>query len=185
MSRTRGAGEAVLPRQPIGTARPRGARRSRRHSAVEEVRTRRANAVAYSADNKTSGLLRRLLEVLPRGLRRLWDGAPCPVTLAPFPARQHLAGEIRFLEPALYYNYPLFTKLIHVLGARLRDIDRLDGPVGWAGPRQESTTLCAARCFEYTRIPIRHTIRTGTHSQRYPSEARSWLVHQAGMFSVE
>ena len=72
---------------------------------------RRANGVAYSADNRASGLLRRLLEVLPRGLRRLWDGAPCPVTLAQFPARQYLAGKIRFLEPALYYNYPLFTRV--------------------------------------------------------------------------
>ena len=68
---------------------------------------RRANGVAYSADKKASGLLRRLPEVLPRGLRRLWDGAPCPITLAQFPARQHLAGKIRFPHPALYYNYPL------------------------------------------------------------------------------
>ena len=68
---------------------------------------RRANGVAYSADNRASGLLRRLPEVLPRGLRRLWDGAPCPITLAQFPARQHLAGKIRFPHPALYYNYPL------------------------------------------------------------------------------
>ena len=80
---------------------------------------RRANGVAYSADNKASGLLRRLLEVLPRGLRRLWDGAPCPITLAQFPARQHLAGKIRFSGPTLYYNYPLFTAVMHLLGARL------------------------------------------------------------------
>ena len=43
VSRTRRAGEAVLPRQPIGQ-RGAGERRSRRHSAVEEVRTRRAAA---------------------------------------------------------------------------------------------------------------------------------------------
>ena len=102
-----------------------------RHSAVRSARAagtarwrkcgpaaqRRANGVAYSADNRASGLLRRLPEVLPRGLRRLWDGAPCPITLAQFPARQHLAGKIRFWDPALYYNYPLFTRLIHLLGA--------------------------------------------------------------------
>ena len=80
---------------------------------------RRANGVAYSADNRASGLLCRLLEVLPRGLRRLWDGAPCHVTLAQFPARQYLAGKIRFFDPVLYYNYPLFTRLMHLLGARL------------------------------------------------------------------
>ena len=72
---------------------------------------RRANGVAYSADNRASDARRRLLEVLPRGLRRLWDGAPCPVTLAQFPARQYLAGKIRFFDPALYYNYPLFTRV--------------------------------------------------------------------------
>ena len=97
-------------------------RRSRRHSALEEVRTRRkrrANGVAFSADNRASDALRRLLEVVPRGLRRLWDGAPCPITLAQFPARQHLAGKIRFSGPALYYNYPLFTGVMHLLGARL------------------------------------------------------------------
>ena len=55
---------------------------------------RRANGVAYSADKKASGLLRRLPEVLPRGLRRLWDGAPCPITLAQFPARQYLAHDV-------------------------------------------------------------------------------------------
>ena len=40
---------------------------------------RRRNGVAFLADNRASDVLRRLLEVLPRGLRRLWDGAPCPV----------------------------------------------------------------------------------------------------------
>ena len=75
--------------------------------------------MAYSADNRASDALRRLLEVLPRGLRRLWDGAPCPVTLAQFPARQYLAGKIRFRHLALYYNYPPFTALIDLLGARL------------------------------------------------------------------
>ena len=88
---------------------------------------RRANGVAYSADNKASGLLRRLPEVLPRGLRRLWDGAPCPITLAQFPARQHLAGKIRFPHPALYYNYPLFTGVMHLLGARLERLGRTRG----------------------------------------------------------
>ena len=80
---------------------------------------RRANGVAFSADNRASDALRRLLEVVPRGLRRLWDGRPAPVTLAQFPARHHLAGKIRFRHPALYYNYPLFTGVMHLLGARL------------------------------------------------------------------
>ena len=75
--------------------------------------------MAFSADNRASDALRRLLEVVPRGLRRLWDGAPAPITLAQFPARHHLAGKIRFPHPALYYNYPLFTGAMHLLGARL------------------------------------------------------------------
>ena len=43
--------------------------------------------MAFLADNRASDVLRRLLEVLPRGLRRLWDGAPCPVSLPLFPER--------------------------------------------------------------------------------------------------
>jgi hypothetical protein len=91
----------------------------RGEGSADPPRAARANGVAYSADIRASGLLRRLPEVLPRGLRRLWDGAPCPITLAQFPARQHLAGKIRFSGPALYYNYPLFTAVMHLLGARL------------------------------------------------------------------
>ena len=115
-------------RQPSETPRPgRCTPTAHTSSSAHQARwrkcgpaaQRRANGVAYSADNRASGLLRRLPEVLPRGLRRLWDGAPCPITLAQFPARQHLAGKIRFWDPALYYNYPLFTRLIHLLGARL------------------------------------------------------------------
>ena len=121
VSRTRRAGEAVLPRQPIGQrgagdAGVAGTARWRKRGPAAQ---RRANGVAYSADIRASGLLRRLPEVLPRGLRRLWDGAPCPITLAQFPARQYLAGKIRFPHPALYYNYPLFTGAMHLLGARL------------------------------------------------------------------
>ena len=121
VSRTRRAGEALLPRSPSAQ---RGAeRRSRRHSALEEVRTRRVAAGKrcglFSGQHRASDALRRLLEVVPRGLRRLWDGAPCPITLAQFPARHHLAGKIRFRHPALYYNYPLFTGVMHLLGARL------------------------------------------------------------------
>ena len=112
VSRTRRAGEAVLPRQPIGSAvrASAGVAGTARWRKCGPAAQRRANGVAYSADIRASGLLRRLPEVLPRGLRRLWDGAPCPITLAQFPARQHLAGKIRFSGPALYYNYPLFTR---------------------------------------------------------------------------
>ena len=52
------------------------------------------NGVAFPADNRASDVLRRLLEVLPRGLRRLWDGALGPISLAQSPARQHLAEKI-------------------------------------------------------------------------------------------
>eukprot|EP00964_Phaeocystis_antarctica_P085466 scaffold53980_cov34-Phaeocystis_antarctica.AAC.1 len=55
---------------------------------------RRPNGVAFPADNKDSDVLLRLLEVLPCGLRRLWDGALAPVTLAQSPARQYLAEKI-------------------------------------------------------------------------------------------
>ena len=106
--------------QPIGTARcgagVAGTARWRKRGPAAQ---RRANGVAFSADNRASDALRRLLEVVPRGLRRLWDGRPAPVTLAQFPARHHLAGKIRFRHPALYYNYPLFTGVMHLLGARL------------------------------------------------------------------
>ena len=122
VSRTRRAGEALLPRGSSASAvRRAGVAGTARWRKCGPAAERRANGVAYSADNRASDARRRLLEVLPRGLRRLWDGAPCPVTLAQFPARQHLAGKIRFLDPALYYNYPLFTRLIHLLGrARLK-----------------------------------------------------------------
>ena len=78
---------------------------------------RRANGVAFLADNRASDVLRRLLEVLPRGLRRLWDGALGPVSLAQFPARQYLVEKISILQPALSYYYPFFTGLVHLLGA--------------------------------------------------------------------
>ena len=55
---------------------------------------RRPNGVAFPADNKGSDVLLRLLEVLPCGLRRLWDGALAPVTLAQSPARQYLAEKM-------------------------------------------------------------------------------------------
>ena len=112
MSRTRRAGEALLPRGPSASAvRRAGVAGTARWRKCGPAAERRANGVAYSADNRASDARRRLLEVLPRGLRRLWDGAPCPVTLAQFPARQYLAGKIRFFDPALYYNYPLFTRV--------------------------------------------------------------------------
>ena len=135
VSRTRRAGEAVLPRQPIGQrgagdAGVAGTARWRKRGPAAQ---RRANGVAYSADIRASGLLRRLPEVLPRGLRRLWDGAPCPITLAQFPARQHLAGKIRFSGPALYYNYPLFTEVMHLLGARLLYLLTYLGPLVVSG----------------------------------------------------
>ena len=99
----------------------------------------RANGVAYSADIRASGLLRRLPEVLPRGLRRLWDGAPCPITLAQFPARQHLAGKIRFSGPALYYNYPLFTRSDAPFGSTTeRSIQ------GCAAAAETETEICSA-----------------------------------------
>ena len=120
MSRTRRAGEALLPRSPSAQAvRSAGVAGTARWRKCGPAAQRRANGVAFSADNRASDALRRLLEVLPRGLRRLWDGAPCPITLAQFPARHHLAGKIRFSGPALYYNYPLFTGVMHLLGARL------------------------------------------------------------------
>ena len=75
------------------------------------------NGVAFPADNRASDVLRRLLEVVPRGLRRLLDGRPAPVTLAHFPARHHLAGKISIFDPALCYYYPFFTGLVHLLGA--------------------------------------------------------------------
>ena len=78
---------------------------------------RRRNGVAFPADNRASDVLRRLLEVLPRGLRRLWDGRPAPVSLAQSPARQHLAEKISIFDPALCYYYPFFTGLVHLLGA--------------------------------------------------------------------
>ena len=120
VSRTRRAGEALLPRSPSASAvRRAGVAGTARWRKCGPAAQRRANGVAYSADNRASDALRRLLEVVPRGLRRLWDGAPAPITLAQFPARHHLAGKIRFPHPALYYNYPLFTGAIHLLGARL------------------------------------------------------------------
>ena len=73
--------------------------------------------MAFLADNRASDVLRRLLEVLPRGLRRLWDGALGPVSLAQFPARQYLVEKISILHPALSYYYPFFTGLVHLLGA--------------------------------------------------------------------
>ena len=108
-------------RHSAGCGRSAGVAGTARWRKCGPAAQRRANGVAYSADIRASGLLRRLPEVLPRGLRRLWDGAPCPITLAQFPARQHLAGKIRFWDPALNYNYPLFTRLIHLLGARLSE----------------------------------------------------------------
>ena len=111
--------------QPIGTARCAGVAGTARWRKCGPAAERRANGVAFSADNRASDALRRLLEVVPRGLRRLWDGRPAPVTLAQFPARHHLAGKIRFRHPALYYNYPLFTGVMHLLGARLCS------PHGW------------------------------------------------------
>ena len=78
---------------------------------------RRRNGVAFPADNRASDVLRRLLEVLPRGLRRLWDGALGPVSLAQFPARQYLVEKISILHPVLSYYYPFFTGLVHLLGA--------------------------------------------------------------------
>ena len=68
-------------------------------------------------------------------------GTVCAVTLAQFPARQYLAGKIRFFDPALYYNYPQFTKLIHFLGARL--------PCALARARPQAQTPACARshCF--------------------------------------
>ena len=108
VSRTRRAGEALLPRSPSASAvRRAGVAGTARWRKCGPAAQRRANGVAYSADNRASDALRRLLEVVPRGLRRLWDGAPAPITLAQFPARHHLAGKIRFPHPALYYNYPL------------------------------------------------------------------------------
>ena len=79
--------------------------------------TRLRNGVAFPADNRASDVLRRLLEVLPRGLRRLWDGALGPISLAQSPARQHLAEKTSIFGPALCYNYPFFTGLVHLLGA--------------------------------------------------------------------
>ena len=124
VSRTRRAGEAPRLAGIAGATRgaPGGAGTARWRKCGPAAQ-RRANGVAYSADNKASGLLRRLPEVLPRGLRRLWDGAPCPITLAQFPARQHLAGKIRFSGPALYYNYPLFTRSDAPFGSTTASVD--------------------------------------------------------------
>ena len=84
---------------------------------VAPAAKRRANGVAFPADNRASDVLRRLLEVLPCGLRRLWDGGPPPVTLAQSPARQYLAEKMSISQPALCYYYPFFTGLMHLLGA--------------------------------------------------------------------
>ena len=78
---------------------------------------RRRNGVAFLADNRASDVLRRLLELLPRGLRRLWDGRPAPVSLPQFPARQYLVEKISIFGPALCYYYLFFTGLVHLLGA--------------------------------------------------------------------
>ena len=76
-------------------ARPGGARSLRRVGCkVAPAGKRRANGVAFPADNRANDVLRRLLEVLPCGLRRLWDGGPPPVTLAQSPARQYLAEKM-------------------------------------------------------------------------------------------
>ena len=100
---------------------PRGARDAPQ-SSVTGCKTlaaamRRQNGVAFPADNRASDVLRRLLEVLPCGLRRLWDGALGPVSLPQFPARQYLAEKISIFDPALCYYYPFFTGLVHLLGA--------------------------------------------------------------------
>ena len=86
-------------------------------------------------------------------------------------------------------------------GLRSARADDPRGEAGSAQPKVEGIELwgelcraaalgCAIHCVYLSR-PGPHssrlncTIRTDTHSQRYPSEARSWLVHQAGTFSVE
>ena len=157
VSRTRRAGEAPRLAGIAGATRgaPGGAGTARWRKCGPAGQ-RRANGVAYSADNKASGLLRRLPEVLPRGLRRLWDGAPCPITLAQFPARQHLAGKIRFPHPALYYNYPLSqggcTFWEHDCRARqrfihtVRGICNTDGTLRLRGPYRRSS-----RCMDSAR----------------------------------
>ena len=95
---------------------PRGARdaRQRRVTGCKAFAAalRRRNGVAFPADNRASDVLRRLLEVVPRGLRRLWDGGPAPVSLPQFPARHHLAGKISIFHPALCYYDPFFTGLV-------------------------------------------------------------------------
>ena len=140
VSRTRRAGEAPRLAGIAGATRgaPGGAGTARWRKCGPAGQ-RRANGVAYSADIRASGLLRRLPEVLPRGLRRLWDGAPCPITLAQFPARQHLAGKIRFSGPALYYNYPLFTRSDAPFGSTTeRSIQ------GCAAAAETETEICSA-----------------------------------------
>ena len=64
------------------------------------------------------------------------------------------AGKIRFFEPALYYNYPLFTRLMHLLGARLRGVPlaecRFPGPAtrdGSGGESERSTQNGRAKTF--------------------------------------
>ena len=125
----------------------------RGEGSADPPRAARANGVAYSADIRTSGLLRRLPEVLPRGLRRLWDGAPCPITLAQFPARQHLAGKIRFSGPALYYNYPLFTRSDAPFGSTTEVLDPMFATVTYLRPSSPSSW--AGRWERRRRLVIR------------------------------
>ena len=196
VSRTRRAGEALLPRSPSAqrgaSAGVAGTARWRKCGPAAQ---RRANGVAYSADIRASGLLRRLPEVLPRGLRRLWDGAPCPITLAQFPARQHLAGKIRFSGPALYYNYPLFTRSDAPFGSTtaVRPGCRSIPPVGTfleRAPRgraaAQKSEVCAQNASGCGDAPFAARARLGTHvpaAHAFPQRRRQTGRHR--ILSVE
>ena len=77
-----------------------------------------------------------------------------------------------------------FALLVFLLGRGAR------GDTNQGGGNQVTHTKYLARSRPYTHFQEDATPRVRTEdepkmAQRYPSAARSWLVHQAGMFSVE
>ena len=103
-----------------GTGRRSGKRRSRRPGVACWVDVSGEPDAREERGMWHSAVCSRGATWSSSGLRLRSKNSACPLSGAildipcdMFPARQHLAaGKIRFWDPTLYYNYPLFTSKV-------------------------------------------------------------------------